>query len=708
MQNLQNKIDKIIQTANEEFSKQSNVIGALVEYSRTLELYTYLDRYDYIQQHEVLVRIAICWDILGNYQNALIHLTKALELVPNISKLIIYKSILEQSLNLIQESTTDLLNYKHLIKDYSDNINLYHIFRIVYYYTNGAYERKTIVKDINEYFDKYNKCTILLFLRAKMYFEMANEVKKKSNMNININITNTIDPSVEYQKYIELYEHDITMANEIEGNDTASLIKDGISKSNLTKLFFMTLPEMDYYQPKPLVEYQRFHCGFGLFYTLFKIVKVLKFKLESKKLRYIYNQKVKRIKAKHNSNNNNNISNNSNSNNNINNNNNNNVMNIPLGSTTTKMIMNRKGPIQFSNSSLLNDVNNGRISKSKSKSKSPAQVSDRKIKAREESEINKIKQDYQKSIHLLLNSTPFLHNKTNQQHTFESIMNMDNDYSTNYFIRKKYYAPFNLSKKILEPFNNNDNNNNNIKKVNKYIPINKHQRNHCSNIFHRKALLKGTEFGEVILQSSNSGGCIHNNNINLTNELPELSVSAINVKKDIENDTSALNDIQLLDNNNTNTNTNNNLRKSTDFGTYDNVNTNDNVLYNITNSNNTNTKNNKNISSMTDLKSGNIATNHFRFGVKSKERGHKHSTTNCNGLNYKIPFSIINQNKKRKISPDLINKTIKMKLFNHKGDNIITTTSQSTTNKGGGGEFNSKRSYARDTVESESNKVKYN
>ena len=49
-----------------------------------------------------------------------------------------------------------------------------------------------------------------------------------------------------------------------------------------------------------------------------------------------------------------------------------------------------------------------------------------------------------------------------------------------------------------------------------------------------------------------------------------------------------------------------------------------------------------------------------------------------------------------------------MKLFNHKGDNIITTTSQSTTNKGGGGEFNSKRSYARDTVESESNKVKYN
>ena len=88
MQNLQNKIDKIIQTANEEFSKQSNVIGALVEYSRTLELYTYLDRYDYIQQHEVLVRIALCWDILGNYQNALIHLTKALELVPNISKLI--------------------------------------------------------------------------------------------------------------------------------------------------------------------------------------------------------------------------------------------------------------------------------------------------------------------------------------------------------------------------------------------------------------------------------------------------------------------------------------------------------------------------------------------------------------------------------------------------------------------------------------------
>ena len=36
MQNFKNKIDKIIQTENEEFSKKSNVICALVEYSRRL------------------------------------------------------------------------------------------------------------------------------------------------------------------------------------------------------------------------------------------------------------------------------------------------------------------------------------------------------------------------------------------------------------------------------------------------------------------------------------------------------------------------------------------------------------------------------------------------------------------------------------------------------------------------------------------------
>ena len=64
MQNIQNKIDKLIQTANSEFSNQNNVVSALVLYSRAFNLSSYLSRNDRIQIHEMLVRMAICWDIL--------------------------------------------------------------------------------------------------------------------------------------------------------------------------------------------------------------------------------------------------------------------------------------------------------------------------------------------------------------------------------------------------------------------------------------------------------------------------------------------------------------------------------------------------------------------------------------------------------------------------------------------------------------------
>ena len=92
--NIQNKIDKLIIEANEQFSEENKIVEALTNYSRAYELFNYLDRKYKIQNHEILVRIAICWDVLGNFHLALDNLNKALIIVKNVPYLIIYKSIL--------------------------------------------------------------------------------------------------------------------------------------------------------------------------------------------------------------------------------------------------------------------------------------------------------------------------------------------------------------------------------------------------------------------------------------------------------------------------------------------------------------------------------------------------------------------------------------------------------------------------------------
>ena len=67
----------------------------------------------------------------------------------------------------------------------------------------------------------------------------------------------------------------------IDKIDTNCLITEGVTRSNLTKLFFMVLPEMDDYQPKVLVDYSNFFCGFQQFYTIFRFLKKIKKKKNS-------------------------------------------------------------------------------------------------------------------------------------------------------------------------------------------------------------------------------------------------------------------------------------------------------------------------------------------------------------------------------------------------------------------------------------------
>ena len=261
--NIQNKIDKLITQANEQFSQENNVVEALTNYSRAYELFNYLDRKYKIQIHEILVRIAICWDVLGDYHLALENLNKALLIVKNIPCLIIYKSILEFSLKMIDDAFDSLYIFQKI--SHLNQLNyLYYLLDIIFLYINShEKKRENILNKISNYFLEFPQNTVLLYIRSQVYLEISNDYKKKNNKK-------------ESEKYFNKYENDISLSNNIDLKDTKCLLKEGIKRENLSKLFFMILPEMDYYQPKQLINYSSFINGFKEFYIILRAVNKFK------------------------------------------------------------------------------------------------------------------------------------------------------------------------------------------------------------------------------------------------------------------------------------------------------------------------------------------------------------------------------------------------------------------------------------------------
>ena len=269
MKSIQNKIDKYIQQGNQAFSEENRVIEALVKYSRAYELYNYLDRKYKVQIHEVLVRIAICWDVLGNYILAYDNLCKALKLIPNIKVLTVYKTALEFSLNKNKEAF-DTLELFNKISQHSKYVYLYYLFSIIFKYIENDSENNInkekqmkLLEEINKYFSKFGKGTVLLFIRSRIYNNLYNLAKSKNKNEL-------------YLEYSSKREEDIKNAIKIDKIDTNCLITEGVTRNNLTKLFFMVLPEMDDYQPKVLVDYTNLFCGFKQFYTIFRFINKIK------------------------------------------------------------------------------------------------------------------------------------------------------------------------------------------------------------------------------------------------------------------------------------------------------------------------------------------------------------------------------------------------------------------------------------------------
>ena len=269
MKSIQNKIDKYIQQGNQAFSEENRVIEALVKYSRAYELYNYLDRKYKVQIHEVLVRIAICWDVLGNYILAYDNLCKALKLIPNIKVLTVYKTALEFSLNKNKEAF-DTLELFNKISQHSKYVYLYYLFSIIFKYIENDSEininkekQMKLLEEINKYFSKFGKGTVLLFIRSRIYNNLYNLAKSKNKSELCL-------------EYSSKREEDIKNAIKIDKIDTNCLITEGVTRNNLTKLFFMVLPEMDDYQPKVLVDYTNLFCGFKQFYTIFRFINKIK------------------------------------------------------------------------------------------------------------------------------------------------------------------------------------------------------------------------------------------------------------------------------------------------------------------------------------------------------------------------------------------------------------------------------------------------
>jgi hypothetical protein len=355
----QSKIDELVESANSFFDKR-NLIESLVEYSRAIDQFDLLDKYYKVQKHEILVRCAVCYDLLGNFTKSEIYVNKALELIPNVPFLLLYKAVLLLVNGLTEKANLMLIKYKQITM--GKCALTYETFRLLFYYIMEL-DHPVLLKEINEIANVYPLNSILLLLRASVnlkifytkYPEMfaykdefctfnANDNSKitvndlniinntqstfrlkqskiieKENSNKRLNEGNNIQESGGFDNinnfnkekdkkikeneitklkdtdsnYIQ-FKSDINEINTKESKETAEfLLREGISVENLTKLYFLSVPEMEEVEPKKLINYKSLFTGLKVFYVIFKAIKLLKVKILKKRLKTNYSNQIK-------------------------------------------------------------------------------------------------------------------------------------------------------------------------------------------------------------------------------------------------------------------------------------------------------------------------------------------------------------------------------------------------------------------------------
>lgn len=333
--NYQNKIDNLCQSANTNFTVFKNYVLALVDYHRALDLFDIGNSNNYykIQKYDIIIRIAICYDNLGQTKKCLEFINNSNNLITNIPSILLYESILLFSENLIDKSKIIFEKFKKIISN--NDTHLYNTFYVIFMYLSN-YNNAKLLNCVNSFLLINPKNVVLMYVKAMVYHRIAYDSKKSNtdvinsikstysnnvlklekevinknklneNYNINDNITincykfktfkesshihntiNYIDDCYNYNKEISLeeinedgllYTRYIKDTMEIDEINAKFLIKEGINKNNLTKILFIISPEINNYEPKILKHYSCLK-HFKILITLFKSIQMFKFKL---------------------------------------------------------------------------------------------------------------------------------------------------------------------------------------------------------------------------------------------------------------------------------------------------------------------------------------------------------------------------------------------------------------------------------------------
>ena len=276
-ENIQSKIDLMIKEANSmDAGSQKddyNNIKILLYYNHCVDILEFLKLYSKVQLNELLVKVAIIYDLLGNSQLSLEIIDESLKIISNVPSAILFKSGLFVTMNKLDEAQKCLLKFKYLIGEDPYSTYIYNTFRILYYYLL-EYEENIILREINlvekQFPEYYNNDVVLHFLKSKICHKLSEKFK---NADKNRSC---------------LYKRDSFKNKEIVFKsrrlDAEYLYKYGINKEKFTKIVSIVDPSFINYKPKTLVEYNsNFKSGFRLFFTLFEITKIIKLKILIKK-----------------------------------------------------------------------------------------------------------------------------------------------------------------------------------------------------------------------------------------------------------------------------------------------------------------------------------------------------------------------------------------------------------------------------------------
>ena len=283
MQNPQNciqlKIDNLITNINTNSSSDyKNEVTVIISYCHCLDLYEFLNIYYSAQKNEILFQLALIYDMIGYSQISLEYIDEALNLISNIPTIILYKSALFASLKQMEDAQKCLLKYKYLIGEDNYQNYIYSSVRVTYFYILD-YEENIILREINIIENKYKKYSnvVIYFIKSMILKKLSKKFKESKRSN---------QLTIESNQYKE-------KAINIKKTDAEFLFDQNISNENVSKVIMMIYTYFFDYKPKPLMEYkQTFNKnGFGLFFTLIKICKIVKLRIQTKKYRKIYKNK---------------------------------------------------------------------------------------------------------------------------------------------------------------------------------------------------------------------------------------------------------------------------------------------------------------------------------------------------------------------------------------------------------------------------------